>query len=241
MRFTLVFLLVSLSLAAQPGPWRKLLQKNSFAGWHSPSGHTPMEGAWTIANGVLTAKPYVQHRTDLWSDEEYENFELAWEWKANKAANSGIKYWVQRASTLVVIKEDADWKRIADPLEAPDATTIEYTIGLEYQMADDAHEPDSLKRPDSRAGGLYGLFPPSPEAVKPHGQWNRSRIVVHNGRFEHWLNGQRTLAFDLPQLEERLKSARQRDRLTKRKGPIALQYHQTVVSFRKLRIRRLSS
>ena len=91
MRIALVLLISAHAASGEPGPWRKLLQKNSFAGWRSPSGHTPLEGAWTIANGVLTAKPYVQHRTDLWSDEEYENFELEWEWKAHRAANSGVK------------------------------------------------------------------------------------------------------------------------------------------------------
>ena len=198
-----------------------------------------MEGAWTMASGVLTAKPYVQHRTDLWSGEEYENFELEWEWKADKAANSGVKYWVQRAQTLVVVKEDVEWRRVAGPREAPGGITIEYSVGLEYQMADDAHEPSSLERADSRSGGLYGLFPPSPENGKPHGEWNRSRLVVNGGRFEHWLNGKLVLAYDLAKLEERLAGARQTDRLGKRKGPIALQYHQTVVSFRKMRVRRL--
>ena len=239
MRIALVLIFAAWAVAGELGPWRKLLQKNSFAGWRSPSGHTPIAGAWTIANGVLTAKPYVQHRTDLWSDEEYENFELEWEWKAAKGANGGVKYWVQRAVTLVVIKEDVEWRRVADPREAPDGITLEYTTGLEYQMADDAHEPVSLQRTDSRAGGLYGLFPPSPEAVKPHGVWNRSRVLVNGGRFEHWLNGTQTLGFDLAKLEERFKQTKQTARLERRRGPIALQYHQTVVSYRRMRVRRL--
>jgi len=229
MRF-LLLLVVSLGFAAEPGPWRPLLQKNSFAGWRSPSGHTPLEGAWTIANGVLTAKPYVQHRTDLWSDEEYENFELEWEWRAEKGANSGVKYWVQSAVTLVVLKENVEWRRVADPREAPGETTLEYSRGFEYQMADDAHEPDALKRPEARAGGLYGVFAPTVAAVKSHGKWNRSRVVVREGRFEHWLNGKQTLNVGSADLK-----------LPARKlGPLALQYHQTVVSFRKMRVRRLT-
>ena len=227
------------SLPAEPGPWQKLLQQDSFAGWRSQSGHTLNEGAWTIANGVLTAKPYVQHRTDLWTTEQYENFELEWEWKAAKGANSGVKYRVQRAVTMVVVKEDVEWRTVADPRDAPHEITLEYSIGLEYQMADDAHEPASLERANSRAGGLYGLFAPSPEAVKPHDQWNRSRVVVRDGRFEHWLNGKQTLGFDVPKLEAQLKEAKQTDRLGRRMAPIALQYHQTVVSFRKMRVRRL--
>jgi hypothetical protein len=238
MGFPLLVALASLC-AAEPGRWRPLLQKNSFAGWRSPSGHTDLAGAWTIRDGVLTAKAYVQHRADLWSTEEYEDFELEWEWMAAKAANSGIKYWVQNAETLVVIQEDQQWRRIADPREAqPGEITIEYTRGIEYQMADDEHEPASLKRRDSRAGGVYSLFAPEPEAAKPHGQWNRSRILSRGGRVEHWLNGKRTAAFDVAQLEARLQATGSSIRLEKRRSPIALQYHQTVVSFRKMRIRR---
>ena len=193
MRFVLVVALASVVLrGAEAGPWQTLLQKNSFAGWRSPSGHTAVEKAWSIRDGVLTVRPYVPHRTDLWSVEEYEDFELEWEWKAAKGANSGVKYWVQRADTLVVEKEDEKFRRIPDPrAAAAGEVTIEYSRGLEYQMADDAHEPVSLQRADSRAGGLYSLFPPSPESVKPHGQWNRSRLVARGGRFEHWLNGRK--------------------------------------------------
>ena len=239
MPIVLLLILIATGLQAEPGRWQKLLYKDSFAGWRSPSGHTPINGAWTIAKGVLTAKPYVQHRTDLWTTEQYENFELEWEWKAAKGANSGVKYWVQRAVTMVVLKEDVEWRTVSDPREAPNETTLEYSVGLEYQMADDAHEPASLARANSRAGGLYGLFAPSPEAVKPHNHWNRSRVVVRDGRFEHWLNGKQTLAFDLAKLEAQLTEAKQTDRLGRRLSPIALQYHQTVVSFRKMRVRRL--
>lgn len=214
------------------GDWKNLIQRDGFAGWRSPSGKTPLEGAWEIRGGVLSVKPFVQHRTDLWSVDEYGDFELEWEWRADRAANSGVKYWVQSATTLIVIKEDQEWKPIADPSLAPGETTLEYSRGLEYQMADDAHEPDALKRPAARAGGLYGQLPPQPENAKPHGQWNRSRLIVKQGHVEHWLNGRRVLAYDVVSLPPRVRLDRQR-------GPLALQYHQTRVSFRRMRIRAL--
>ena len=106
-------------------------------------------------------------------------------------------------------------------------------------MADDEFEPTSLKRPDSRAGGLYSLFPPSPETVKPHGKWNHSRLLVKQGQFEHWLNGVKVLEFDRAKLDAEIEKVRPNYRIRKTRGPIALQYHQTRVSFRKMRIRRL--
>jgi hypothetical protein len=185
-------------------------------------------------------KPYVHRRTDLWSAEDYGDFELEWQWKASKGANSGVKYWVQGVVTLVIVKEDKQWRNVADPSAAqPEEPTLEYSRGLEYQMADDEFEPVSIQRRDSRAGGLYSLFPPNPEAVKPHGRWNRSRLVVKQGRFEHWLNGVKVLAFDRAMLEEQMQRKPPNYRIEKTRGPIALQYHQTEVAFRKMRIRRL--
>lgn len=227
-------------LALAAGDWRSLFEKEGFAHWKSPSGKTAMEGAWTNRKGVFTVRPYVHRRTDLWTEEEYGDFELEWEWMAEKGANSGVKYWVQNSSTLVVEVENEKWRRIPDPEQAKaEEVTLEYSRGLEYQMADDEHEPDSLRRPDSRSGGLYSLFPPSPEKARPHGQWNKSRLIVLEGKFEHWLNGVRVAAFDDGQLTGQIEAKRPGYRIEKASGPIALQYHQTVVSFRKMRIRRL--
>lgn len=223
--------------AQAPGPWRGLIQNGSFEGWRSPSRKTSLGGAWTIRDGVLTVLPYVHRRTDLWSEEEYGDFELEWEWMAEKGANSGVKYWVQEAVTLVIVKENERWRAVSGPdAAAVHEPTLEYSRGLEYQMADDEFEPDSLKRPDSRAGGIYGLIAPHPEAVRKHGEWNQSRILVRHGKIEHWLNAVRVVEAAADALAERLKGSR--NAIQRRRGPVALQYHQTVVSFRNMRIRR---
>lgn len=237
--FLIALVLFCLSVE-DAGTWQRLIDKNTFSNWRSPSGKTDIDGAWTIRNGVLTVKPYVHRRTDLWSVEEYGDFELEWEWKATKGANSGVKYWVQNFSTLIIVKENEEWRAVSDPTQAkPEEPTLEYSRGPEYQMADDEYEPTSLKLRDSRAGGLYSLFPPSPETVKPNGKWNRSRLLVHRGRFEHWLNGVKVLEFDRAKLEARIEKVQPNYRIRKTRGPIALQYHQTQVAFRKMRIRRL--
>lgn len=229
----LLFSCFSTVFAGPPGPpasaWKELFDGRSFAGWRSPSGKTDLGGAWRIEHGTLTVRPQVQHRTDLWTVDEYDNFEMEWEWRATPGANSGVKYWVERASTLVVIKEDVEWKRIADPsvAEAGDIT-IEYSHGPEYQLAA-PDEPSAVKSPVQRAGGLYGIIAPQPEAVRPAGQWNRSRLVVNRGRIEHWLNGRRVVDTTPAAL-----TAPNRQR-----GPIALQYHQTEVAFRSIRVRPL--
>ena len=75
--------------------------------------------------------------------------------------------------------------------------------------------------------------------MKPHGQWNQSRLVVKDGRFEHWLNGVLVVSFDRTKLTAQMEKTPPNYKIVRERGPIALQYHQTVVSFRKMRIRRL--
>jgi hypothetical protein len=235
---TVCWLTLALAGVAAAGEWQNLFERSGFSQWRTPSGKTAIEGAWENRDGVLTVKPYVHRRTDLWSREEYGDFELEWEWRAQKGANSGVKYWVQEGVTLVIVQEDKRFRRILDIDEAaPEEVTTEYSRGLEYQMADDEFEPASIARTDSRAGGLYSLFPPSPETVKRHGEWNRSRLVVRQGHVEHWLNGVRVLEYDRAKLASQMAKTPHGYVSARERGPIALQYHQTVVSFRKMRIR----
>ena len=236
--FPLFLWLAGIPLQAS-GPWISLFDGRSFAGWRSPSGQTELAAAWKIVNGTMTVRPHVQHRTDLWTDAEYDNFELVWEWMAQPGANSGIKYWVQDATTLIVVKEDEEWRRVPNPSHAgPGDITIEYSRGFEYQMAA-PDEPTALLKPMARAGALYELIPPSPETVHPARAWNKSRLVVNGERIEHWLNGKQVMNTTLDQLAEVMRDHPPNFKLERRRGPIALQYHQTEVAFRKIRVRRL--
>ena len=226
--------------AAAAGPWTKLFDGKSFTGWRSPSGHTDLAGAWKIERGLLVVRPHVQHRTDLWTlDEDYGNFELEWEWKAKPGANSGIKYWVQFASCLVVVKEDEEWKHVPGPAAAAAGDiTIEYSHGLEYQLAA-PDEPTALAKPDARAGALYALIEPESGPGHRAGHWNKSRLVATGDGVEHWLNDRRVIAVSLARIEAAMQAHPPNFKLERRRGPIALQYHQTEVAFRSIRVRRL--
>jgi hypothetical protein len=227
LRILLAFLLF-LPLSAQQ--WETLFDGKSFRGWRSPSGQTPMAGAWRIDNKCLIVRPFVSRRTDLWTEASFEEFEMEFEWRVARGANSGVKYAVEEGFTVVVVEEDKKWRRVPGPQSAAASeTTIEYTKGLEYQLADDAAEPDAVANPAARAGALYNRRAPTRAAARPAGQWNQSRLIVTHQRIEHWLNGKLVLGVDLPA-----------PRIAIRPGPIALQYHQTEAAFRNLRVRRLS-
>src|SRR5262249_7479275 len=107
---------------------------------------------------------------DIITADEYGDFELSAEWKISPKGNSGIIY---------LVKEDPT---------APNT----YNTGPEMQVLDNDGHPDG-KLPSHRAGALYDLIAPPDGVVKPVGEWNQARIIVHKGHIEHWLNGKKVV------------------------------------------------
>jgi hypothetical protein len=63
-------------------------------------------------------------------------------------------------------------------------------LGIEYQMIDDHKHPDGLKGGSHTTASIYDIKQPAADKpLKPVGEWNTSRIVVREGKIQHWLNG----------------------------------------------------
>lgn len=150
----------TLSIARAEGEKTSLFDGKTFAGWMGPDGAQP--DGWTIdEGGVLhfTGKGNV-----LLSDKEYTSFELEWEWKLAEGGNNGVKYWVTKIGK--------EW------------------LGIEYQMIDDLKHADGLKGGSHNTASIYDIFDSAKDKLlKPIGEWNSSRVVVKDGKIEHWLNG----------------------------------------------------
>ena len=195
---------------------KSLLANDSLEGWLTSDGQPAKPGGWTIENGVLTRAKL--GAGDLWSAESYADFELSFEWRVTKGANSGVKY------------------RVLKQGKSP--------LGFEYQVLDDAVHNDG-KKPTTSAASLYHVIAPTPaKALKPVGEWNQGRIVVKGRHVEHWLNG--TKVVDVTTEGPEWDGAVAKSKYAKNAaygrepgGPIVLQDHGDVVSFRNLVIRRL--
>jgi hypothetical protein len=108
----------------------------------------------------------------LISKQEYSNFELEWDWKVSEGGNNGIKYWVTKVG-------GKEW------------------LGIEYQMIDDQRHPDGLRGGSHTTASIYDLKEPAPDkASKPAGEWNHSKIVVQDGKIQHFLNGKLAVEAD---------------------------------------------
>lgn len=193
--------------------WRLLFDGGTTAGWRvfrqtgAPEGWRAVDGALVRGGGG----------GDLITDEQFENFELALEWKLRPGGNSGIMFRVS---------EDAEQT---------------YHTGPEMQVLDDAGHRDGGSRLTS-AGSNYGLHAAPEGVVRPVGEWNEARLVVNGAHVEHWLNGTKIVDYELwsPAWEALVAESKfvqwpQYGRL--RRGHLVLQDHGDWVAYRNIKIR----
>ncbi|WP_234735759.1 3-keto-disaccharide hydrolase [Tellurirhabdus bombi] len=206
--------------APKKGKWEKIFDGKSFAGWHGYL-KKDVSDKWKIEDGamVLTGRG----GGNLVTDKEYENFELELEWKISEGGNSGIMYHVHEDS------------KFGQP----------YQTGPEVQVLDDERHPDAKagKNGNRKSSSLYDMLPPSAPA-KPAGEWNKIRIVVNNGKAEHYQNGKKVLEYPTtgPEWDKMVSESKFKgwEGFGKyAKGSIALQDHGDKVWFRNIRIREL--
>lgn len=204
------------TFAADKDGWMALFDGQSLDGWTKYNGQ-PVRSGWVAEDGVLSLKK--KGGGDIITKEEFENFELEFDWKITPGGNSGVMYLV----------------RTGDP--AP------YFSGPEYQVLDDAKHRDG-KNPKTSAGSLYALVAAKGKELKPVGEWNTAKIVLNNHHLEHWLNGKKVVDIQVggDKWNELVKNSKFKawSQFGKAdKGHICLQDHGDPVSYRNLRIRRL--
>ena len=195
--------------------WRPLFDGRTTAGWRGYRRQT-VPGGWQAIDGELVR---VSGGGDIITVDQFEDFELALEWKVGPGGNSGIFY------------------RVTEEAEES------YHTGIEMQVLDDAAHADGGS-PLTSAGALYGLYPAPRGVVKPAGEWNSARVLLRGNHVEHWLNGQKIVDAELwaEDWNRRLAASK----FTQwpgfgraERGHIGLQDHGDRVSFRNIKVRDL--
>ncbi len=211
--------------------WQLLWDGESTSGWKGAKlDHFPEEG-WNVENGELTVLASGGGESEAGGDivtlQQYMDFELQLDFKLSRGANSGIKYYVD-----------------TDLNQGPGSA-----IGLEFQILDDAHHPDAQlgNHEGSRTiGSLYDLIMANPEKhVNPIGEWNHARILSKDNHVEHWLNGMKVLEYERGSEEFRKLVSESKYKIwpgfgEAEQGPILLQDHGDLVSFKNIKIRPIS-
>lgn len=178
---------------------------------------------WAVEGDVLHVLPG-KHGGDLMTKEQFEDFELSYEWKTSPGGNSGVIY-------KVLETKGPAWH-----------------TGYESQILDDAIHGDG-KNPKTSSGALYALIAPNADKkLNPVGEWNTAKIIVKGEHGEHWLNGKKVVEYtqgspELAALIAESKFAKIKDPEVPfgsvKKGHICFQAHGQEVWFRNIKIRRL--
>lgn len=207
-----------------PSRWRLLFDGRSLNGW-TAFQRKEIPTAWHVADGAVSLTPLregepITGRADLRTTETFDNFELRLQWAIAPGGNSGMFFFVREGV------EDRIWK-----------------VAPEMQFMDDATHEDGIEL-SHRSGGLYDLYAPRCNALKPPGEYNDVRLIVDHGHVEHWLNGYRVVEYDLDSADfsSHLAHSKFRDLqqfAVSHSGYLALQDHGDAIRFRNIRVRRL--
>lgn len=220
----------SLSEFEKEAGWKLLFDGKTTAGWKGAYKDGFPEKGWVVKDGELRVLPSGGAEStnggDIVTLEKFSAFDLSFEFKLNKGANSGVKY-------FVTLKENNTGS----------------AIGLEYQLLDDDVHPDAkMGRDGNRTlASLYDLIKANKQSrfVHPPGQWNTGRIVVYpDNRVEHYLNGVKVLEYVRGSQSFRDLVAISKYKIWENfgeapEGHILLQDHGDEVAFRSVKLRRL--
>ena len=202
--------------------FRLLFDGTTTNGWRTYN-RPAVDPKWRAVDGTLRffPDPTPDYGHDLVTEDVFTGFELRVDWKLWAGGNSGIFWHIREA-----------------PGRAP------YESGPEYQLLDDGGHPDAQNGPERLTGACYALYPPGPKTLSPLGEWNATRIIVDGDAVEHFLNGDRILAYTMgsDDWNRRVAASKFADWpsfVAERKGRIMLQDHKDPVAFRNLRLRPL--
>lgn len=208
--------------------WKLLWDGKTTDGWRGAKlANFPTNG-WKIENGELSVLASGGAEStaggDIVTKETYGDFELTVDFKLTPGANSGIKYYV-----------DSNLNKGSGS-----------SIGLEYQILDDALHPDAKlgNHDGSRTvSSLYDLIQADvKKPIKPIGEWNTAYIISKDNHVEHWLNGAKVLEYerksdDYLKLVSESKYVKWPKFGELDKGQILLQDHGDLVTFKNIKIR----
>src|SRR5690242_4764896 len=86
-------LLNQLSPGEKANGWKLLFDGQSLNGWRGFKKQAPPKQGWVVEEGTLKKVANVSGG-DIITVDEFENFELQWEWRIPAKANNGIKYFI---------------------------------------------------------------------------------------------------------------------------------------------------
>jgi len=188
-----------------------LFNGTDLAGWVGDTKGYKVESL--DGQGAIVCQP---GGTNLFTKDEFADFELRLEFKLTAGANNGLA--------------------LRAPLEGDPAYT-----GFESQVLDNTDPKYKGLKDWQYHGSLYGVAAATATALKPVGEWNVQTVTMKGTRVTIVLNGVTILDVHLDKVapEGKTVSGSKVEGLTRTKGHIGFCGHGDRVAFRNVRVKRM--
>ena len=226
------------SPGAQPAPapswdrgWQPLMDGVSTQGWRPYGSNEPIRG-WKVIDGAIVRVS--DGAGDIVTDEQFDHFELEFEYQIAPGGNSGVMFHVDESLP-------SSW------MSGPEIQILDNEKGADPQHAGwlyglyKPHKPKRILQAEEAAGVNAPQFA---DATRPAGQWNHVYLRVAPNQGVVLINGVRYYRFqkgspDWLQRVKKSKFSAYPTFGTAPKGHLCLQDHGDRVAYRNLRVRRL--
>ena len=170
---------------------------------------------YRLEDGNIVVHPEGQGAGNLYTKEEYANFEYRFEFQLTPGANNGLG--------------------IRAPLEGDAAY-----VGMELQILDNEAPIYKDLHPYQYHGSVYGVIPAKRGYLLPTGEWNKEEVIVKGNKVKVILNGTVIVDGDIKEASKN-GTADHKDHpgLKRKTGHIGFLGHGDVVRFRNIRVKRL--
>lgn len=172
--------------------------------------------SYVAEDGMIIIRPDKGSGGNLYTEKEYSDFILRFEFQLTPGANNGLG--------------------IRTPLTGDAAY-----VGMELQILDNTAPIYANLQPYQYHGSVYGVIPARKGFLKPVGEWNYQEVIVQGTSVKVILNGTTIVDGDIAGPRDNgTMDNREHPGLKNRSGHIGFLGHGSVVNFRNIRIRDLS-
>ncbi|MBY0479923.1 MAG: DUF1080 domain-containing protein [Chitinophagaceae bacterium] len=170
---------------------------------------------YIVKDGVVEVNPEDGGGGNLYTKDEYADFEYRFEFQLTPGANNGIG------------------------IRAPLYGDAAY-VGMEIQVLDSEHPMYKGLQPYQYHGSVYGVIPAKRGFLLPIGEWNKEEIVAKGNKIKVTLNGTVIVDADIMEASKNgTMDHKEHPGLLRANGHIGFLGHGDTVRFRNMRVRKL--
>ena len=172
---------------------------------------------YVVEEGAIVAHPEHAGGGNLYTKDEYADFEFRFEFQLTPGANNGLG------------------------IRTPTQGDAAY-VGMELQILDNESDIYKNLKPYQYHGSVYGVIPSKRGFHKPTGEWNQQEVIVKGSKINVILNGTVILDGDIDEATKNgIADHNQHPGLKNKTGHIGFLGHGDVVRFRNIRVKNIVS